>query len=134
MTVTINGTTINALECKEVFDYGSHALVITIDKAEIDSTALNTLIFSETGEVIAGDIIEERDNGETKAYIGFTKNADISIQASVYVISLYSIASLEQKVAELETTVAEKDTKIAELTEFIETEVDNAITEGVNEA
>lgn len=126
MKVAINGTIINAIECKEVFDYDSHALVIVIDKSEINSNELEELVFTNTGAII------KEDDSETKTYIGFTKSANILIKEDVYEVSLYETTSSDAKIAELEATVAEKDNEIAELEEFIETDINNAIREGVN--
>lgn len=128
MNVIINGKELKASDCKEVFDYGSHVLVIMLKKdEEIDSNSLEKLVFANEDSIILDN------DGEIKTFTGFTGDACISIKPDSYEIKLYKTASNDEKIAELEKELAKKDDEISEHEKFVETEIYNAISEGVNE-
>ena len=128
MKITINGTTLEIIECKKVLGYKCEALQFKISADVIDSTTLNTLVFNNTG-----DVIVENNEGKTTTYIGYTADAEVLSKSDAYTVKLYSIPPLDRKIAELEAEKSALEGEVAELKGFVETEVDNAIKEGVNE-
>ena len=142
MKVIINNTTINVINCGEIYDYEGRYLQIVINKSEIDGNTLNDLVFGNIGT-----IIREDNDGDKKSFVGFDEDPNITIDSDTYVVIFNATTSSDKRINALETAITEKDAEISELgitleqknseitelTNYIENDIENAIYEGVND-
>ena len=112
MKVFVNGKEINAIECKEVFDYGIRDLVIVVEQGEMSYDEFKNL-FKENKE-IDGDIIAEFEEA-TVTYCGYSKSATFTEKEDTYTVSLACLPPIEKSVSELASKVNAQETEVAGL-------------------